>query len=76
MPVMYALACLLEGVSWICRPFLRFNPMINRTSVNMVCKDLTFTGDRARSELGYRPLYTEGEAIARTIAYFKSHGPV
>lgn len=76
MPIMYALGCVCEGVSWLCRPFTRMKPVISRTSVNMVCKDLTFNGGKARRELGYRPIYTEEEAIDRTIQYFKKHGPV
>jgi nucleoside-diphosphate-sugar epimerase len=75
MPVVYILACILEGASMLSRPFFRFNPMLNRTSVSMVCKDLTFSSEKARSELGYRPRYSEEEAIARTIEYFKTHGP-
>jgi nucleoside-diphosphate-sugar epimerase len=50
--------------------------MISRTSVTMVCKDLTFTSDKACRDLGYTPLYTEEEAIARTISYFRDNGPV
>jgi nucleoside-diphosphate-sugar epimerase len=75
MPVMYALGGLIEGISWLVRPFVRLQPLISRTSVNMVCKDLTFTGEKASRDLGYRPLYCEEEAIARTIEYFKVHGP-
>ncbi|OHD65885.1 MAG: hypothetical protein A2176_03495 [Spirochaetes bacterium RBG_13_51_14] len=76
MPLMYALGGLLEGVSWLCRPFVRIKPLVSRTSVVMVCKELTFTGEKARRELGYRPLYSEEEAIARTVEYFKANGPV
>ncbi len=75
-PVVYLIAALLEGISVLVRPFFRFNPKLNRTSVTMVCKDLTFSGERARTELRYRPRYSEEEAIARTIEYFKIHGPV
>jgi sterol-4alpha-carboxylate 3-dehydrogenase (decarboxylating) len=75
MPIMYALGGLIEGISWIAGPFIRLKPVISRTSVNMVCKDLTFTGEKARRDLGYRPLYGEDEAIARTVEYFKTHGP-
>ncbi len=76
MPVMYALGVLCEGASWLCRPFVRLAPVISRTSVTMVCKDMTFNSDKARRDLGYRPLYTEEEAIARTVSYFRANGPV
>jgi nucleoside-diphosphate-sugar epimerase len=42
----------------------------------MVSTDLTFNGNLACRELGYRPIYTEKEAIRRTIDYFKKNGPV
>lgn len=76
MPVMYALGVLCEGASWLCRPFVRLAPVISRTSVNMVCKDFTFKSDKATRDLGYRPLYSEDEAIARTVSYFRANGPV
>lgn len=76
MPVMYALGSLYEGASWLCRPFFRLAPMVSRTSVIMVCKDMTFSGDKACRDLGYRPLYSEEEAIARTVSYFRDRGPV
>ena len=72
MPVMYALGGIMECASFLCRPIVRLRPLVSRTSVAMVCKDMTFCGDRACRELGYRPLYTEEEAIARTIEYFRA----
>lgn len=75
-PVMYAIASVIEAVSWMAIPFFRFTPPMNRTSVTMVCTDMTFSGEKARCDLGYRPVYTEEEAIARTIEYFKKNGPV
>jgi nucleoside-diphosphate-sugar epimerase len=75
-PLLYAIAGMIEWASKITRPLFRFQPTINRTSITMVSRDLTFSGKRARAELGYRPCYREEEAIARTIEYFKTHGPV
>jgi nucleoside-diphosphate-sugar epimerase len=75
-PLLYAIAGMIEWASKITRPLFGFQPTINRTSVAMVSRNLTFSGERARAELGYRPRYTEEEAIARTIEYFKAHGPV
>ncbi|HPN12792.1 MAG TPA: NAD-dependent epimerase/dehydratase family protein [Spirochaetota bacterium] len=72
MPVMYALGGIMEFASFLCRPIVRLQPLVSRTSVAMVCKDMTFCGDRACRELGYRPLYSEEEAIARTIEYFRA----
>jgi len=70
-PFMAGLAAAVEAFAWLCRPVYRFTPRINRISVGMVCRDFTFSGEKAVRELGYRPLYSEEEAIALTIAYFK-----
>ena len=74
--VMYTAAVLLEAASRLARPFVRFTPPVNRTSVTMVCIDMTFSGEKARRDLGYSPAYTEEEAIRRTVDYFRAHGPV
>lgn len=76
LPVMYTLAYIVEAATWLCRPFYRMAPAMTRTSVNMVCKSLTFSGEKAVRDLGYKPIYTEEEAIQNTIEYFKEHGPV
>ena len=39
----------------------------------MVCKEFTFCGDKVGRRLGYSPLYAEGEAMARTIAWFRQN---
>ena len=72
MPVMYALGMLMEGIAFLVRPFAPIQPLVSRTSVVMVCKDMTFSGERACRELGYSPLYSEEEAISRTVEYFRA----
>jgi nucleoside-diphosphate-sugar epimerase len=73
-PVMWTLGALLEGVALACRPFFRFAPTLTRSSVRFVGHDHTFVGDKARRELGYEPIYTESQAIERTVDWFRSHG--
>jgi nucleoside-diphosphate-sugar epimerase len=72
-PVMSGLAAALECLAWVCCPVYGFTPVINRTSVAMVCKEFTFCGDKACRTLGYSPLYSEEEAMARTIAWFRKN---
>jgi nucleoside-diphosphate-sugar epimerase len=72
-PVMFALAAGVEGAAALARPFRRFTPTLTRSSVRFVCHDHTFVGDKARRDLGYEPVYSEAEAIERTIAYFEKH---
>lgn len=70
-PIMLALGALAETAALACRPFFRFTPTLTRSSVRFVCHTHTFSGERARRELGYAPVYSESEAIARTIEYFR-----
>ena len=62
----------LEGASRLLRPVVDFRPTVTRFAVDFVCLDFTFRSDKARRELGYAPVYTEEEAFARTIDYFRA----
>jgi len=72
----YGLGALTELVAKLSRPVFAFKPALTRSSVNIVCQDMCFVGDKAVHELGYRPIYTEAECLERTAEYFRSHGPV
>jgi nucleoside-diphosphate-sugar epimerase len=74
--VISGIAGLSEGLARICRPVYAFSPTITRFAESMLCRDLTFSGEKAARDLGYRPIFSEEEAVARTITYFKTHGPV
>jgi nucleoside-diphosphate-sugar epimerase len=75
-PLAYAGGAVLELVHAAFGRFLRNPPALTRSSANMVCKDLSFDGSKARRDLGYEPVYSEAEALDRTIAFFREHGPV
>jgi len=70
-PVMLALGAATEAAAFACRPFVKINPTLTRSSVRFVCHDYTFDGSKATRQLGYAPIYKEAEAIERTIAYFR-----
>ena len=70
-PLMYGLGVGAEGLSRLLRPIWRFTPLVSRFSVNFVCQDFVVKTDKAERAFGYRPLYTEEEAFARTIADFR-----
>lgn len=74
--VMMGVAIMAELGAFLARPFVRLAPTMNRTSVAMVCEDFTFSTDKALRDFDYRPIYTEEEAIRRTVAWFREHGPV
>jgi sterol-4alpha-carboxylate 3-dehydrogenase (decarboxylating) len=73
-PVMWSIGALLEGVAFACRPLVRFAPTLTRSSVRFIGHDHTFVGDKARRDFGYEPLYSEAEAIERTVDWFRRHG--
>jgi nucleoside-diphosphate-sugar epimerase len=73
-PLMFALGALLEGFAVACRPVVRFAPTLTRSSVRFVGHDHTFVGDKARRHFDYTPIYSESEAIKRTVDWFRSHG--
>jgi nucleoside-diphosphate-sugar epimerase len=72
-PVMLGLGAVIEAAAAVARPFRRFTPTLTRSSVRFVCHDHTFVGDKARRDLGYAPIYSEADAIKRTIAYFREN---
>ena len=70
-PVMLGVGALVEAAAFLCRPFVRIQPTVTRSSVRFVCHTHTFDGGKARRQLGYQPLYGEAEALQRTIDWFK-----
>jgi nucleoside-diphosphate-sugar epimerase len=70
-PVMLALGAVVEAAAAAARPIHRFVPTLTRSSVRFVCHDHTFDGGRARRELGYAPIYSEADAIQRTVEWFR-----
>jgi nucleoside-diphosphate-sugar epimerase len=72
-PVMLALGAAVEAAAAALRPIRRFTPTLTRSSVRFICHDHTFVGDKARRDFGYVPIYSEADAIKRTIAYFREH---
>jgi nucleoside-diphosphate-sugar epimerase len=75
-PLVYAAGALVEATSRLLRPLWSFTPTLTRTSVRMVCEDFEIASDRAARDLGYAPLFSEEEGVARTVAWFREHGPV
>lgn len=47
-------------------------PVLTRYGVDVVSLSMTLNIDRAREELGFEPLLSQDEAVARTIDYFRS----
>jgi nucleoside-diphosphate-sugar epimerase len=73
-PAMWTIGALLEGIAFACRPVFRFTPTLTRSSVRFIGHDHTFVGEKARRDFGYEPVFSEEEAIERTVAWFRRHG--
>ncbi len=71
--LMFSLGALLEGIAFLCRPFFRFVPTLTRSSVRFVGHDHTFVGEKARRHFGYEPIYSESQAIKRTVDWFRTN---
>lgn len=72
-PVMLALGAAVEAAAAAIRPIHHFVPTLTRSSVRFVCHDHTFEGGKARRDLGYAPIYSEADAIKRTVEWFRRH---
>jgi nucleoside-diphosphate-sugar epimerase len=70
-PVMMTVAAAMEAAAFAIRPFYAWTPVLTRSSVRFVCQTHTFDGSRAKRELGYEPLYSWDESLARTIAWWR-----
>lgn len=71
---LYAAGALLEGISYLARPVVRFTPTLTRFAVDFVCVDFTIRTDKLARELGYAPRVAPDEAIARTAAWHRARG--
>ncbi|MCA9211739.1 MAG: NAD-dependent epimerase/dehydratase family protein [Planctomycetales bacterium] len=67
---MAAIAC--EG---ICRPF-RIEPPLHRRRAEFFVKNRAFSIDRAKRELGYKPVVDLQTGIAKTAQWYESQGLV
>jgi nucleoside-diphosphate-sugar epimerase len=71
-PVMLAVATAMEAAAFVSRPLRAWTPVLTRSSVRFVCRTHTFDGSRARRELGYEPIYSWDESLARTVDWWRS----
>ena len=69
--VAYTLGAITEFIALLARPFVKFNPGLSRFAVNYTCTDFTFNSKRAEEHFGFKPKYTEEEAIEITAKYYR-----
>lgn len=67
----YAIGSISEFFAWLVRPIVRYYPKFSRFAVTYTCTDFTFSSAKAEKELGFRPKYSQAEALKRTVEYYR-----
>ncbi|XP_008945425.1 PREDICTED: 3 beta-hydroxysteroid dehydrogenase/Delta 5--_4-isomerase-like [Merops nubicus] len=75
LTMLYYFALLLEMVSFLLRPFVRYIPSTNRHLVTLLNTPFTFSYRKAQKDFGYVPRYTWEEAKQRTCQWIASMVP-
>jgi nucleoside-diphosphate-sugar epimerase len=70
---MRALAWGVETAARALRPIWATTPLLTPFSVDSACSKFTVATDKAERLLGFRPIYGEPEAMARTLDYVRAH---
>ncbi|XP_060092872.1 3 beta-hydroxysteroid dehydrogenase/Delta 5--_4-isomerase type 1-like [Heteronotia binoei] len=66
LTMLYCYALLLEIVSFLLRPFVRYVPSFNRHLLTLLNTPFTFSFKKAQRDFGYKPRYSWEEAKQRT----------
>jgi len=69
--VMYYVALTIEFVHWLCAPVYNFQPLLTRAEIYKVSVTHYFKPDRAREDLGYRPLVPMKTGMDRVVTYYQ-----
>ncbi|XP_077335712.1 3 beta-hydroxysteroid dehydrogenase/Delta 5--_4-isomerase type 1 isoform X3 [Lithobates pipiens] len=72
LPVLYIVASLMEMVSFVLRPFVRFVPPFTRHLLTILNTPFTFTYRKLQSDTGYKPRYSWEEARRMTSDWMVS----
>ncbi|GFN83796.1 sterol-4-alpha-carboxylate 3-dehydrogenase [Plakobranchus ocellatus] len=64
---LYFLAVILQFIAWILSPAVIFTPSLSPMKVALAGTDHFYNCERAKKELGYRPVYTLDQALKLTI---------
>lgn len=70
-PIAYGMGSLSEFFAWLIRPVKYYHPKFSRFAVTYTCTNYTFNSDKAKRDFGFKPKYSPGEAMKRTIDYYR-----
>ena len=69
--IAYTMGAMSEFIVFLVRPFKKFNPGLSRFAVNYTCTDFTFSSKKAEEHFGFKPKYSEKEAVEITAKYYQ-----
>jgi len=69
--IAYSLGAISEFFAFLLRPIKKYNPGLSRFAVTYTCTDFTFNSKRAEEDFGFKPKYSEEEAIEITANYYR-----
>ena len=70
-PIAYAMGSMSEFFAFLIRPFKKYVPKFSRFAVIYTCTEYTFNYNKARNDFGFKPKYSQQEALERTTLYYK-----
>ncbi len=71
----YSIGAISEGVAVLMRPIKKYNPKFSRFAVTYTCTDYTFSAKKAATDFGFKPKYSNKQAMENTIAYYSNKIP-
>lgn len=74
--MLYCYALLLETVSFLLRPFVRYIPIINRNLLTLLNTPFSFSYKKAQRDFGYMPRYKWEEAKQHTSQWIAKMIPL
>lgn len=70
----YLIGALMDTFAYLLSPFWAIHPSLSVFRVKVISANRYFDISKAKDVLGYRPIVSYGEAIDRTVEYWKSQG--
>jgi nucleoside-diphosphate-sugar epimerase len=67
----YSLGSITEFFAWIASPIKKSQPKFSRFAVVYTCTEYTFNYNKARNDFGFKPKYSQQEALERTTTYYR-----
>ncbi|KAM4795574.1 3 beta-hydroxysteroid dehydrogenase/Delta 5--_4-isomerase type 1-like [Rhinophrynus dorsalis] len=71
-PLLYYVAFLLEVISFLLKPFIRFVPPFTRHLLRLLNTPFSFSYLKAQRDMGYKPRYSWEQARQTTMAWMAS----